>query len=129
MPDAAHADVTLHYEVEGPADGPPLLLVMGLGAQMTAWTPEFRAALVARGFRVVHFDNRDVGRSTWFDAAGVPDLAALLSGTATFEPPYLLADMADDAVAVLDDLGIAAAHVVGASMGGMIAQAIAVGHP
>ena len=128
MPEARRADVSLHYEVEGPDDGPPLLLVMGLGAQMTAWTPEFRSALVARGFRVVHFDNRDVGRSTWFDQAGVPDLAAMLTGGGA-PPPYLLADMADDAVAVLDDIGIAAAHVVGASMGGMIAQSIVLGHP
>ncbi|MCU4184581.1 alpha/beta fold hydrolase [Acidiferrimicrobium sp. IK] len=100
---------------------------MGLGAQLTAWHPDFKAALVARGFFVVSFDNRDVGLSTWLDEAGAADLIAGLSGTAT--APYLLSDMAADATAVLDAEGIDSAHVVGASMGGMIAQTLAIEHP
>ena len=127
MPHATNAGVTINYEVEGEPFAPPLLLVMGLGAQMTAWHPDFRAALRRRGFRLLHFDNRDVGLSTWLDDSGVPDLTAALSGAAT--PPYLLSDMAADAVAVLDAAGVDAAHVVGASMGGMIAQTVAIEHP
>jgi pimeloyl-ACP methyl ester carboxylesterase len=119
--------ITIEYETRGNPADPPLLLVMGLGAQMIAWDDDLVDALVSRGFYVIRYDNRDVGLSTWFDEAGVPDFAEMLAGTAS--APYLLADMADDAAALLDALGIESAHIVGASMGGMIAQSIAIRHP
>ena len=114
-----------------PAD-PPLLLVMGLGSQMIAWDDGFCAQLAARGLHVIRFDNRDIGLSTRFDAAGVPDVGAALMALMLGRPiraPYLLRDMADDAIGLLDHLGIARAHVVGASMGGAIAQLLAIHHP
>lgn len=112
-------------EARGPADGMPLLLVMGLGAQLVSWPEGFVDGLVERGFRVVRFDNRDVGRSTWFDEE--IDIGALFGGTAT--PPYTLADMAADAIGVMDLHGMATAHIVGASMGGMIVQQMVIDHP
>jgi len=130
MPRATANGIELEYEVFGDEAAPPLLLVMGLGAQMIAWEDGFCTQLAARGFRVIRFDNRDVGLSTKPDVGGL-DPAAEILGALTGTPPtapYLLADMADDAVAVLDALGIASAHVVGASMGGMIAQTIAIEH-
>ncbi|MHB1519630.1 MAG: alpha/beta fold hydrolase [Acidimicrobiales bacterium] len=126
MPEATGNGLTIYFETEGDPHGEPLLVIMGLGAQMTSWRPEFRAALVRRGFFVISFDNRDAGRSTWFDDAGPADLSGAFAGTAT--PPYLLTDMAADAVSVLDAAGLPTAHVLGASMGGMIAQCIAIGH-
>jgi pimeloyl-ACP methyl ester carboxylesterase len=119
--------MTLEYELSGDPQAPPLLLIMGLGGQLTAWSPEFVAALAARGFYVIRYDNRDVGRSTWLDEFGTPDPMAALAGTAT--APYLLTDMAEDAAALLDGLGLASAHVLGISMGGMIAQALTIQHP
>jgi pimeloyl-ACP methyl ester carboxylesterase len=119
-------EVEIAYEQFGSAEDPALLLVMGLGVQMLGWDEEFCEMLAARGFRVVRFDNRDVGRSTRYDGP-VPDWQAILAGdsaTAT----YLLDDMADDAVKLLDHLGIERAHVVGSSLGGMIAQTIALRH-
>jgi pimeloyl-ACP methyl ester carboxylesterase len=105
---------------------------MGLGAQMVLWDDAFCADLVDRGFHVVRFDNRDIGKSSILDAAGVPDVFAAMqramAGQAV-EAPYSLDDMADDAVGLLDVLGIVKAHVVGASMGGMIAQTVAIRHP
>jgi pimeloyl-ACP methyl ester carboxylesterase len=118
----------LCYETFGDAGAPPLLLVMGLGSQMLLWDETFCEELAARGFRVIRFDNRDVGRSTILRDAHVPSRWQLAlrhpSGAA-----YTLESMADDAVALLDELGITAAHVVGASMGGMIAQLVAIRHP
>lgn len=113
-------------EVRGPADAEPLLLVMGLGAQLVSWDERFVDAIVDRGFRVIRFDNRDTGHSTHFHDHDV-DVMAVLTGEA--QAPYLLADLAADAAGVLDALGIESAHVVGASMGGMIVQAMAIGHP
>ena len=127
MPEAASGDLKIYYETDGDPSGEPLLLVVGLGAQLTWWPPGLRAALADRGFFVISYDNRDAGLSSWLDDAGPIDLLAVLSGTAP--PPYLLADMADDAMAVLDALGLPSAHVFGASMGGMIAQAVAIRHP
>jgi pimeloyl-ACP methyl ester carboxylesterase len=121
-------DLTIEYETAGDPADPTLLLIMGLGGQLIAWDDEFVAALVDRGFHVVRFDNRDVGRSTWFDEAGTPDLMALLVGGST-DPAYLLPDMAGDAAGLLAALGIDSAHVLGVSMGGMIAQSLAIGHP
>src|SRR5579872_5314035 len=127
MPSTPANDITIEYETAGDPADPPLLLVMGLGAQLVAWDDELVAALAARGFYVVRFDNRDVGLSTWFDDAGVPEAMAVLEGR---QPaPYLLDDMADDAAALLSALGIDSAHVLGASLGGMIAQAMAIRHP
>jgi pimeloyl-ACP methyl ester carboxylesterase len=114
------------------ATRPAVLLVMGLGMQLTAWPPEIVAALEEAGFRVVCFDNRDAGLSTAFDALGTPNLLwASLKYKLGMVPaaPYSLEDMAADAVGVLDGLNILQAHVVGVSMGGMIAQRIALAVP
>jgi pimeloyl-ACP methyl ester carboxylesterase len=132
MPALAANGITLEYESYGLETAPPLLLVMGLGAQLTLWPMEFVEALVAHGFRVIRYDNRDIGLSTKFDAAGVPDMAAvMMAAMAGQKPvtPYSLDDMAADAAALLDALGIDRAHIVGASMGGMIGQLIAINHP
>jgi pimeloyl-ACP methyl ester carboxylesterase len=114
------------YDTFGEPGAPPLLLIMGLGAQMIAWDEAFCELLAARGFHVTRFDNRDVGLSTKLDHLGVPDLQVVLGGA---EPPYRLEDMADDAAGIMDGLGIAAAHVVGASLGGFVAQLVAIRHP
>ena len=123
--------IALEVEDHGSPSGEPLLLIMGLGMQLVAWHEDFVASLVQRGFRVIRFDNRDIGLSQNFDHLGLPNVA-LDSLKYTFglkvSSPYSLADMAADAVGVLDALGIRRAHVCGASMGGMIAQQMAVRH-
>lgn len=123
---------TIEYEAFGPEGGEPMLLIMGLGCQLTRWPLPLVDQLVAKGFRVIRFDNRDVGLSTHFREAGVPDLmsvaAVALSG-GTPEAPYRLTDMAADALGLMDALGLASAHLVGVSMGGMIAQVVAVTRP
>ncbi|MGA2838082.1 MAG: alpha/beta hydrolase [Acidimicrobiales bacterium] len=128
MPTTKANGIELAYDRFGDPGSPPLLCIHGLGAQMTDWPPGLTEGLVGQGYHVVCFDNRDQGESTWFDDAGEPDVAALL-----FDPPvtvpYLLADMADDAVGLLDSLGIERAHVFGVSMGGMIVQQLAIDHP
>jgi pimeloyl-ACP methyl ester carboxylesterase len=132
MPQAKANGIMLEYDVHGAADAAPLLLIMGLGAQMTRWPAPLVDKLVAKGFRVIRFDNRDVGLSEKIDAAGLPDMAAVLAALQSgAKPPvaYTLADMAADAVGLLDALGIAKAHIVGASMGGMIAQLVAADYP
>lgn len=113
------------YDTFGEPDAAPLLLIMGLGAQMISWEEEFCELLAAQGFHVIRFDNRDVGLSTRLDHLGVPDLSAVLGGA---RPPYRLEDMADDAAGIMDGLGIEAAHVVGASLGGFVAQLVAIRH-
>jgi pimeloyl-ACP methyl ester carboxylesterase len=132
MPRARAHGIEIEYEEFGDRGAPPLLLIMGLGAQMTAWPEAFCRRVAERGFHVIRFDNRDIGLSTKFEAAGTPELAALMAklqqGRA-IEAPYTLWDMAADAAGLLDALGIAAAHIVGASMGGMIAQAFAITYP
>ena len=131
MPTAPVNGIHIEFDVIGEDDGVPLLLVMGLGAQLIVWDDEFCASLAERGFRVVRYDNRDVGLSTKFDDVPAADAAAL-GAALTGQPvpaPYLLSDMAADGIALLDHLGIDAAHVVGASMGGMIAQTMAIEHP
>ena len=123
--------IKIVYDTFGDPSALPLLLVMGLGAQMIAWDEEFCAALAAQGYWVIRFDNRDIGLSTKFDEAGVPDILALMQAAAQGEAvqaPYVLRDMADDAVGLLDALGIESAHVVGVSMGGMIAQEMGIHH-
>ncbi|MDP1821406.1 MAG: alpha/beta hydrolase [Acidimicrobiales bacterium] len=133
MPTAqmAHTNgIELCYETFGDADGEPLLLVMGIGAQLIVWPVELCDALADRGFHVIRYDNRDVGLSTKLaDMAGgfLPAFLAAVQGEPV-DVPYLLSDLAADAVGLLDALGIDAAHVVGASMGGMIAQTMAIEH-
>jgi pimeloyl-ACP methyl ester carboxylesterase len=117
--------IELAYQEMGDAEGEPLLLVMGLGTQMLAWDEEFCATLAERGFRVIRFDNRDIGRSTKIESAGVPGRADVMLGRRG-SAPYLLRDMAADATGLMDHLGIDSAHVVGASMGGMVAQTMAI---
>jgi pimeloyl-ACP methyl ester carboxylesterase len=120
--------IEIAYQEVGDLDGEPLILVMGLATQMIAWDDELCSMLAERGFRVVRFDNRDIGHSTKLDGAHVPDRLDLLlrrSGTAA----YLLSDMAADTVGLMDHLEIDSAHVAGISMGGMIGQTIAIEHP
>jgi pimeloyl-ACP methyl ester carboxylesterase len=117
----------LAYEVHG-GDGLPLLLVGGLGAQLAGWHPDLLAALVRRGFQVVVFDNRDSGLSTHLDHLGRPDLDEILAGRFDLAP-YGLGDLAADALGLLDALGIDSAHLLGNSMGGMIAQVAALTAP
>jgi len=130
MPVAQSNGIEIAYETFGDPDDPTVLLVMGLGSQMIYWDVEFCQALVDRGFHVVRYDNRDVGASTRFDQP--VDIFAVMASVGTDEPPsvpYLVSDMAADAVGLLDHLGVDRAHVFGVSMGGMIAQAVAIGHP
>jgi pimeloyl-ACP methyl ester carboxylesterase len=127
--------IEIFYEDTAPLGGDPnaevILLVMGLGAQMTLWPDELVAALVGDGFRVIRYDNRDIGLSQKFEGARAPSLPVQVLRKKIGFPakvPYTLKDMADDGIGLLDALGIARAHVVGASMGGMIAQLMAVHH-
>ncbi len=133
MPRARLANgIELAYEVFGDPADPPLVLVMGLGAQMILWEEDFCTELAAAGFHVIRFDNRDVGQSTQLDHLGLPNVFEAMQAAFAGKPveaPYTLDDMADDTVGLMDALGIARAHVVGASMGGMIAQALAIRHP
>ena len=127
VPAASVNGITIEYETFGVPGDPAVLLIMGFACQLIHWDPVFCRAMADAGYYVIRFDNRDVGLSTWFDDAGVPDLLAILGGTAT--SPYGIVDMADDAVGLLDALGVPTAHVVGVSMGGMIAQTVAIAHP
>ena len=129
MPAVDANGITIEYDTTGAGD--PLLLVMGLGGQLTDWHPDFVAELASAGFQVITFDNRDQGLSTEFDWQPPSQVSATLS-TLVKRPPaseYLLSDMAADAVGLLDAIGIDSAHVVGMSMGGMISQTIAIEHP
>lgn len=128
MPRCHADDIEIEYDTFGSPADPVMLLVMGLGMQMTGWDPEFCERLAGRGFHVVRFDNRDIGLSTHLDRAPVADPVAVLGGD-TSQVPYLLSDMADDAAGLLDALGIETAHLVGVSMGGMIVQEVLLRHP
>jgi len=119
--------IEIAYETIGDPSNPPLLLVMGLGTQLIHWDLELCELFAERGFYVIRFDNRDAGRSTYIDAP-VPNIRRAMAGL-KIDAPYLLDDMADDAFGLLDHLGIEAAHVAGASMGGMIAQTMAIRRP
>jgi pimeloyl-ACP methyl ester carboxylesterase len=124
--------VTLCCDTFGDPSHPALILIMGLGAQMISWDDEFCAALAARCLHVVRFDNRDIGKSTRLDAAGVPNSMALMAKAAIglkLNVPYTLLDMARDTAGLMDALGIQRAHVAGASMGGGIAQEMAIHMP
>jgi pimeloyl-ACP methyl ester carboxylesterase len=124
---AAANGIELCYQEMGDPDGEPLVLVMGLATQMIAWHEGLCRLLADRGYRVIRFDNRDIGRSTKLDWAGVPSKVDLLLGRRA-SAPYLLRDMAKDVVGLLDHLEVNQAHVVGASMGGMIVQQLAIDH-
>ncbi len=123
--------IEIEYEDIGPRDGMPFLLIMGFGSQMTSWPREFREGLADAGLRVITFDNRDVGLTQKWDGA-FPDIKAVqdaLKEGRKPDVPYTLTDMASDAAGLLDELDIASAHIAGASMGGMIAQLVALDHP
>ncbi len=120
--------IDLWYETAGDPADPALLLVMGLGAQLIDWPQGFVEELAGRGFHVILYDNRDAGRSALLDDLGLPDLPAVFGGDPS-SVGYLLSDLAADAAALLEELGVAPAHVVGASMGGMIAQQLTIDHP
>jgi pimeloyl-ACP methyl ester carboxylesterase len=124
--------ITIAYESFGPEDGETILLIGGTGMQLVDWPIELVEELVQRGYRVVRFDNRDVGLSTKMTEAGLPDAEAIGQALEAGEPaplPYTLQDMAADAVGLLDALDIQQAHLVGASMGGAIAQLVAIDYP
>lgn len=132
MPRALLGQIELEYDTIGSPSDPTILLVMGLGAQLIHWHEGFCRMLANGGFHVVRFDNRDAGLSTKLDGVEVDSLAlvaAALEGQEVSDAPYDLSDMADDAFGVLDALGIEQAHVVGASLGGMIAQTMAIERP
>jgi pimeloyl-ACP methyl ester carboxylesterase len=122
--------ISIEYEMHGAADAEPMLLIMGLGAQMTRWPAGLYEKLVARGFRVIRFDNRDVGLSQKFSGAPkIEDVIGAMMRGEKPDIPYTLDDMASDAVGLLDYLGITHAHIVGASMGGMIGQLVVADNP
>jgi len=118
----------LEYEAFGDEEAPPLLLASGFGQQLIAWDERFCLQLASRGLRVVRFDNRDAGLSTKLDGAPRPNIAAILGGDRS-TVAYSIEDMADDAAGLIEALGLDSAHVVGLSMGGMIAQALAIRYP
>lgn len=124
--------IELEYDTFGSPDDPTVLLVSGFTAQMTTWDPAFCELLAGRGRHVVRFDNRDVGLSTKLDGVEVDAMAvfvAYMAGDPLPPVPYTLSDMAADGIGLLDHLGVERAHVVGASMGGMIVQTMAIEHP
>ncbi len=132
MPEITANGITLHYDDHGSKDAPVALLIMGFGAQMTLWPQEFVDALVKRGLRVIRYDNRDIGLSHKFDGVKAPGMVRhTIFKRLGLNPkvPYSLGDMADDGAGLLDALGIEKAHIIGASMGGMIAQRFAERHP
>jgi pimeloyl-ACP methyl ester carboxylesterase len=122
------SDIQIAYETFGQTGNPPVLLIMGFASQMLSWPDEFCLALAERGHNVIRFDNRDVGLSTHLEAAPEPDIIAALEGDFS-SASYQLTDMATDAVGLLDAIGVDSAHVVGVSMGAMIAQVLAITHP
>jgi len=132
-PQIAHVNgIDICYEIFGDANAEPMMLIMGLGAQMIHWDDDFCRQLAARGFRVIRFDNRDIGKSSKMSGGkrlGALELLKLRFLKIPVEAPYRLRDMAEDTVALMDALRIRSAHIVGASMGGMIAQEIAITFP
>jgi pimeloyl-ACP methyl ester carboxylesterase len=132
MPQVKANGLEIYYESHGPQTAEPILLIMGLGAQMSRWSPELIGKLTSAGHRVIAFDNRDVGLSEKLDDAGAPDMRAVVLALRDGRKPdvrYTLDDMAADAAGLLDAIGIEQAHIVGASMGGMIAQLVAADYP
>lgn len=129
MPQVTANELQIEYEIFGDESAPAILLIMGLGAQLGRWNTELCTALVDRGYRVIRFDNRDCGLSTKLDELGVPDIGKALRTGQPVDAPYTLQDMAADCIGLLDALAIERAHVVGASMGGAIAQIISALYP
>lgn len=132
MPTIHANGIDIYYEESGPADAPVILLVMGLGTQMIAWPDELIQGLVGKGYRVIHYDNRDVGLSQRMDGAAAGSLVWAMIASRFGLPvrtAYTVSDMAKDGAALLGALGIDKAHIVGASMGGMIVQLMAANHP
>jgi pimeloyl-ACP methyl ester carboxylesterase len=132
MPRVRANGIDIEYESFGRDGDPLILLVMGFAAQLVFWPESLCEGLAAKGFRVVRFDNRDIGKSTHLADRGTPNISEIWEKAASGrqpEVPYSLSDMADDAVGLMDALGAGRAHVVGASMGGMIAQLVAINHP
>ncbi|MGO9421683.1 alpha/beta fold hydrolase [Roseiarcus sp.] len=132
MPQVRANKIDIAYESLGRVTDPAILLIMGFSGALVGWPDALCEGLAAKGFRVIRFDNRDIGRSTHLDALGRPDLQAMFAEVTAGRPvaaPYALDDMAADAVGLIDALGIDRAHIVGASMGGMIAQLVAINHP
>ena len=132
MPQIKANGLSFEYESFGSANDPAILLIMGFSAQLTLWPVELCESLASRGYRVVRFDNRDIGKSEKLDRLGKVNPAeafAKVAGGQPFEPPYTLSDMAADAAGILGALDIQDAHIIGASMGGMIAQMVALDHP
>ena len=124
--------IQIEYETFGDPDSPALLLIMGLGGQLIGWDEKLCRQLAQNGHYVVRFDNRDAGLSTKIDKAGVPDLMKITEAMMRGEminPPYTIEDMAADTIGLMDALGIEKAHICGMSMGGMIAQTIALNYP
>jgi pimeloyl-ACP methyl ester carboxylesterase len=131
MPQLDANGIKLEYEVSGDRNAPPVLLIMGLGAQLTRWPEPFHRALADAGFYVIRYDQRDVGLSTRMDGASSPSLAGAALRAVMRLPvnaPYHLGDLAADALGLLDALGLGSAHVIGASMGGMVGQILAAQH-
>ena len=132
MPQAEANGLTIEYDTFGDENSPPVLFIMGFGAQMTAWPEEFLQQFADQGHHVIRFDNRDIGLSTHLDHLEPPGMAELFLAAfqgGEIQIPYSLSDMADDAVGLLDALGHETAHIVGGSMGGMIAQCLVINHP
>jgi len=132
MPQVKANGLEIYYESHGPQTAEPILLIMGLGAQMSRWSPELIGKLTSAGHRVIAFDNRDVGLSEKLDDAGAPDVRAVVLALRDGRKPdvrYTLDDMTADAAGLLDAIGVEQAHIVGASMGGMIAQLVAADYP
>ncbi len=122
----------LHLKAEVHGEGVPLVLIMGIGAQLVFWPADLIAGLVAEGYQVITFDNRDCGESTWLDGVQAPSPLSTISRALAGLPvhaPYSLWDMADDTVFLLDALGLERAHIAGISLGGMVAQCVAIKHP
>ena len=132
MPTVKSNAIEIHYETKGDSQGVPLLLIMGLGSQWVRWPEKFLNEFITRGFRLILFDNRDVGKSTHFEDAGLPNLGRIMKDVAEGKKPdiaYDLDAMADDTAGLLTALGFERIHVFGISMGGMIAQTLAIRHP
>ncbi|MBD36437.1 MAG: alpha/beta hydrolase [Actinobacteria bacterium] len=132
MPQTESNGLTIEYETFGDENATPVLFIMGFGAQMTAWPDEFLQQFADSGHHVIRFDNRDIGLSTHLDHLGSPSMIELFFAAfqgGEVESPYTLSDMADDSVGLLDALGHQTAHIVGGSMGGMIAQRLVINHP
>ncbi|MBT9560865.1 MAG: alpha/beta fold hydrolase [Myxococcales bacterium] len=129
--DALLARIPIELECDERGAGHPVILIMGIGTQLIHWPDAFCDGLAAQGLRVIRFDNRDVGKSTWLSAFGKPEIRSMIVRSALglgTTAPYLLSDMAGDVIGLMDGLGLKTAHLVGISMGGMIAQTAAIEH-